>query len=279
MRDHRRRVLLAADGAVSRRLRRRLLLRRLLRRLDPEARPARRNSRHELRDRDCVPGRSEGLRRRRPVLSRARRRTRVFGSSYGARAPTITTHPASQTVSRARRSPSASVRPARRRCAISGSATAPTSPARPRRTTPSPSVDQADNGARFRAVVSNDFGNVLSNERGADRDRRTRRRPRRSRAGRRHAVQRRHDHLRGHGDRSRGRHAAGERIHVAGGLPPRHPHASVPAPTSGATSGSFTIPDDRADRGQRLVPHLPDGADSAGSRTRPSATSCRASRG
>ena len=72
LRDHRRRVLFAAQRAVPGRLRRRLLLRRLLRRLDPPARSQRRQHRHQLRERHRLAGRPEGDRRRLSVLSRAR---------------------------------------------------------------------------------------------------------------------------------------------------------------------------------------------------------------
>ena len=51
LRDHRRRLLFAAERAVPGRLRRRLLLRRLLRRLDSPARSQRRQHRHQLRER------------------------------------------------------------------------------------------------------------------------------------------------------------------------------------------------------------------------------------
>jgi hypothetical protein len=43
-------------------------------------------------------------------------------------------------------------------------------------------------------------------------------------------------------DRPRGRHPRRQRVHLAGGLPSRHPHAPVRAATTAATSGSFTIP-------------------------------------
>ena len=67
------------------------------------------------------------------------------------------------------------------------------------------------------------------------------------------------DQLRGHRHRSRGRHAAGERLHLAGRLPPRHAHASVHRRRrSGATERVVHHPDHGRDGGQRLVPHLPD---------------------
>ena len=144
----------------------RLFLRRLLRRLDSQARSRAAAASSRLRDRDFVSRRSEGVRRWQPVLPRAR-----IGAATGVvyrivrtrRRPSRRTPPAGPS-SRAPRSRSACARRVRRCCDISGSATASTSRERRRRTTRSPSVGQADNGARFRAMVSNDFGNVLSNE-------------------------------------------------------------------------------------------------------------------
>ena len=102
MRDHRRDVLRAGYGAVSRRLLERLLLRRLLRRLDPQARSGRWQYHHDVRDGDRVAGRSQGRRRREPVLSRARlgrsSRRRLPDPATARRLPSITQHPASQTV-------------------------------------------------------------------------------------------------------------------------------------------------------------------------------------
>ena len=88
----------------------------------------------------------------------------VYRIEYGATAPSITMHPASQTVQ-----PGASVTfsvrasgPAplryqwqRNGVNISGATNQDYTRA---------SVAQSDNGARFRAVVTNDFGNVISNE-------------------------------------------------------------------------------------------------------------------
>jgi glucose/arabinose dehydrogenase len=88
----------------------------------------------------------------------------VYRVDYGATAPTITSHPASQTAA-----PGAPVtfsvrasgpQPLRyqwqRNGAVIVGATA--------QDYTIPSVVQADDGARFRAMVSNDFGSVLSNE-------------------------------------------------------------------------------------------------------------------
>ena len=90
-----------AIHAVSRRVPQRLLLRRLLRRLDPQARSRGRQQRRDLCDRHLVSGRSQGRRRRQPVLPRARLGGTtgvVYRISYTASAPSITTHPSSQTV-------------------------------------------------------------------------------------------------------------------------------------------------------------------------------------
>ena len=119
-----------------------------------------------------------------------------------------------------------------------------------------------DNGARFRAIVSNDSGSVISNEAvltvtdepAADRDDHA--------ACRRHALQRRQrHHLRRHGHRSRGRHAAGERVHLAASTSTTtRTRIRSSLPTTGATQRLVHDPDDRRDRGQRLVSHLPDRA-------------------
>ena len=166
VRDYRRRLLLSPLNPISQRVPQRLLLRRLLRRLDSQARPARRRRRH-LRDRDQLSRGSEGVGRRRLVLSRARdwrRDRRGLPHLVTARRPSISSHPASRTVA-----PGASVtfsvrasgqaplqyRWQRNGANIAG-ATAPDYRIS--------SVSQADNGARFRAVVSNAAGSVTSNQ-------------------------------------------------------------------------------------------------------------------
>jgi hypothetical protein len=88
----------------------------------------------------------------------------VYRIRYGASAPSITMHPASQTVQ-----PGASVT-----FSVRASGPAPLRYQWQRNgvnisgaTNPDytiASVVQSDNGARFRAVVTNDFGNVISNE-------------------------------------------------------------------------------------------------------------------
>ena len=281
VRDHRRRLLRAADGAVSQRLRQRLLLRGLLRRLDPEARSGAGNS---------VAGFATGISS--PVDLKVSDDGSLYYLARGTGAttgvvvriiratssPTITTHPAiGDRGARRRRSPSAWTRPARRRCGISGSATGSTSPARPRKTY----TIVASSGRQRRAVPRG--GQQRLRERAQQRSRADRdRQPGADRddhpAGRRHAVQRRHDdQLCGHGDGSGRRDAAGERVHLAGGLPSRHPHASVPAAHHRRQQRVVRHPDDRPYRRQRVVPHLPDGAGCRRAHAHHrSATSCHA---
>ena len=110
--------------------------------MDPKAGSGQRQHRHHLRHRHQLAGRPEGRRRRQPVLPGARQRRdegrRLSGRVRRDRADAS---PRSRRAGRSRRehrSPSASGHRARHRCAISGSATAPTSPERPRRTTRSP---------------------------------------------------------------------------------------------------------------------------------------------
>ncbi len=245
------------------RLPQRLFLRRLLRRMDSQLDPANGNS---------VTTFATGISS--PVdlkvaddgslyyLARGVGRRGRIESSYGATAPTITSHPSSRTVApgtpvtfSVRASGPAPLRYQWQRngANITGATSQDYTIASPATT---------DSGARFRAVVSNDFGSTTSAEAvltvnvepGADRDD--------HRAGRRRALQRRREHqLRGHRLRSGGRHAAGERLHLAGGLPPRYALAPVHAGDERcAASGTFTIPTTGRDLGERLVPHLPDGS-------------------
>ena len=96
----------------------------------------------------------------------------------------------------------------------SGSATASTSPARRPRATRLPPRRCRDNGARFRARVTNGFGSATSNEAVAHRDTRTSRRRRRSRLPAAGTLYRGGDTIVycRHGHRSRGWDAAGARF-------------------------------------------------------------------
>ena len=151
----------------------------------------------------------------------------VFRITFGAASarPSRRTRPASTVAPGALGDVQRRARPGRRRCATSGSATAPTSPARPRRTYTIASVGSVGQRRAVPRGSRNDFGNVLSNEavltvtsnQRADRDDHA--------AGRRHALQRRQrHHLRGH-RRPIPRTATlpASRIHVARGFPPRRP--------------------------------------------------------
>ena len=184
LRHHRRRVLQPGDGAVPGRLRRRLLLRRLLRRLDPAARsqqPA--TPSPASRPASPSPVDLKVGRRRQPLLPRARRRgdrRRLPRQTTAASAPAIT-HAAGQPHGRRR------ARPATFSVAASGAAPLelPVAAQRRqhrrrhrRRLHASPSVVQADNGARFR-VRGHQRPRHRHQHRGrADRDQRTRRRRR-----------------------------------------------------------------------------------------------------
>ena len=137
-------------------------------------------------------------------------------------------------------------------------ATAPTSPGATAQDYTIAAVAQADNGARFRALVANDFGNVLSNEAmltvivepGADRDDHA--------AGGRHAVQRAAWSINYAGTATDPEDGTlgGERVHVARRLPSRHPHASVPRVDDGCDQRVVHDPDAGRDVGERLVSDL-----------------------
>ena len=287
VRDHRRRVLRAADAAVSRRttsatISSRTICGGWIRKLDPADRQAVADFATGI----SFAGRSQG----RPTTAacttwRAAPAARPASSS---RSTTARRRRASRRIRRAgrwrpaRRSPSACGRPARRRCAISGSATAPTFRARPRRTTRSRRSPRRDNGARFRAVVSNDFGSVTEQRGGADGHGQPGADGDDHAAGGRHALQRRHGHqLRGH------RHAIPKTARCRRA---RSPGGSTSITTrtrirssrrrTGATQRLVHDSDDGRDGGQRLVSHLPDrpGFRRAHAHDR-SATSCRARRG
>ena len=140
-----------------------------------------------------------------------------------------------QPARRARRSPSAQSATFTRRRLRRGAAALPVAAQRRqhrrrhrRRATPSPRRTLADNGATFRVRGHQRLRHRHQQRGDADGDRQ-------------HAADRRpsprpptntlysggrHDHLRRHGHRSRGRHPAGQRLHLAGRLPPRHPHCT-----------------------------------------------------
>ena len=149
----------------------------------------------------------------------------------------------------ARRRPSASAPPDRRRCGISGSATAPTSPARRRRTTRSRRSPRLTTARASAPWSRNDSGSTTSAEAvltvtvepGAHRHDHL------AAAGTLYSGGQRHQ-LRGHRHRSRGRRAAGERVHLAGGLPSRHAHPSVRARDQRRDRRLLHDPDDRRDR-------------------------------
>ena len=184
----------------------------------------------------------------------------VYRITYGASAPSITMHPSSRTVQ-----PGASV-------TFSVRASGPT-PLR---------YQWQRNGADIAGATAQDL--TIASV-GASRQRRAvprqgherlRQRPQqRGRAdgecqpgadrddlaaGRRRVLQRRERHrLLGHGHRSRGRHAAGIRVHVAGGLPPRRPCAPVHRADDGCGQRVVHRSHDGPHRNQRLVSNLPDG--------------------
>ncbi len=262
LRDHRRRLLFAAERPVPGRLRRRLLLRRLLRRLDSPARSQRRQHRHELRQRHRLAGRSEGDRRRPPVLPRARgwrddRRRgsrRLRGRCAGHHDPASEPdrdggragHLQRQRVGRdAPELPVAAQRRQHRGRHRAGLYDRRRRPGGQRRAL------QRGRHEQSRQRHQRGGGPDRHREPGADRDHRA--------AGRRHALQRRDgDHLLGDGLGSRAGIAARERLHVAGRLPPRHAHASVHRTDVGSHERIVHDPDDRRDVRQRVVPHLPD---------------------
>ena len=202
----------------------------------------------------------------------------VYRIAYGATAPTITSQPASRTVAPGT-SVTFSVRasgPAplryqwqRNGANIAGATAQDYTIA---------SVAQADNGARFRAVVTNDFGSTTSAE--AVLTVSTNQAPTATitapAAGTLYSggmV----DQLCGNRLGSGGRHAAGERLHVACRLPSRHPHSPVHGRDDRRAEWDVHDPDHGRDVRERLVSHLPDRPRRVPERPTPSsATSCRA---
>jgi glucose/arabinose dehydrogenase len=170
----------------------------------------------------------------------------VYRIQYNTETPTVTAHPANQTVApgapvtfsvRASGTPPLGYQWQRDGANIVGATSQDYTIM---------SAGQVDDGAMFRAVVTNDFGSVFSNQALLTV---TANQPppcNDHSAGGRHAVQRgQRDHVRGKCQRSRGQHIAAERIHLACGFPSRHSHASVHSPH------------DR--REQRVVQHPHDG--------------------
>ena len=154
----------------------------------------------------------------------------VYRISYTASAPSITPHPASQTVApgasvtfsvRASGPPPIRYQWQRNGANISGATAQDYTFV----------AAAADNGAGFRAIVSNDSGNVLSNDGDADGHRRTSRPRHDHPAGGRDAVQRRQRRSATPATATDPEDGTlpGKRFHVARRLPPRHALPSVRA--------------------------------------------------
>ena len=283
LRDHRRRFYSPLNAPVPGRLRRRLLLRRLLRRLDSPARSRRRQHRHELRQRHRLAGRPEGDRRRPPVLPRARgrrddRRRVSRRLRRPARRPSRP-QPASRTVTAGAPvtfSVSASgAAPLRYQWQRNGANIAGATA----QDYTIAAVAQADNGARFSVVVTNESRQRDQHRGGADRHREPGADRDHHAAGRRHALQRRDgDHLLGDGLGSRGRDRC-PRAPSRGRSTSTTTRTRIRSspPTSGAHERIVHDPDDGRDVRQRVVPHLPDGPRLRRPHAhRRSATCCRA---
>ncbi len=151
----------------------------------------------------------------------------VYRISYTASAPSITTHPSSQTVApgasvtfsvRASGPPPLQYQWQRDGVNISGATAEDYTKV----------AAAGDNGARFRAIVSNANGNAMSNEAVLVRDFEPATHRHDHPTGSRHAVQRWQRHqLRGNRDGSRGRNAWSGRLHLANRFPSRHALAPV----------------------------------------------------
>ncbi len=123
------------------------------------------------------------------------------------------------------------------------------------------SAQASDNGARFRVVVTNQFGTATSNEavltrrleRSADRHDHP--------ADRRRALQRRpDDHLRRHGHGPPGRNTSSVGLHLGGRVSPRHPLASVHPANDRGHRRIVRRPDGGPPGSGRLVPDHPHGS-------------------
>ena len=185
----------------------------------------------------------------------------VYQVQYGAAGPTITSHPTSQTVApgasatfsvRASGTPPIRYQWRRNGVNIPG-ATAPDYTIA--------SVVAADNGARFRANVSNDNdpNGVLSNEATLTVNSNQAPTGTISQPVAGSPVQRGHrDQLRRNGDRSRGWNAPGKCVHLAGGFPPRHSRASVHARDNRSAKRFVHDSNGRGNLCERLVSRVPD---------------------
>ena len=245
---------------VPERVHRRLLLRRLLQRLDPQARSGEREHGHRVRNGNRQPGRPGGRERRQPLLPRARLRRRRLPRRATRRARRRASRPipSSQTVlvpAGRRRSPWPPA--ARRRSRTSGSGTASTSPAPPLRATRLAAGD--DRGQRRPLPRPRDERRpappssneatltVTSNQPPAA----TISQPA---AGTLYSAGQTIAYA-GSGSDPEDGESPGERVHLAGRLPPRHARPPVHrAHVAGRPSGSF-VPLGRRPHGiRRLVP-------------------------
>ena len=222
-----------ATRAVPARVHGPVLLRRLLQRLDPPAEPGRRLHRHRLRDRRSPARSTCSVADDGSLYYLARGTGSVWRVEFTAR-PGPADHDAPGEPDGARgpaRPPSASAPPAPRRSRTSGSATAPTSPARPSPTYTLAAAPLADDGATFRGRGQQLVRQRHQQQRDAhghrqqpaDRDHHQRRRTTRSTRAATRSTTPAPAPIPSTATCPR------SRVHLAGGLPPRHAHPSVPA--------------------------------------------------